>query len=311
VKRLELEVFESRVVHRSQLNPAPYNPKIITKPAYTKLEEVLRHHKLVERLVWNERTGHLVGGHQRLRALDAADPALDYSIPVAVVNKSLEDEISLNVLLSNPEAMGEDDIQLLSTLIGDIGHKHTGYDEVDLGLLGIATKGIFAEDPNAELVAHVQGVLDAGKAIDKAYQQAKQAAVTDAADELRANSEAVPLDPLDPATNHHAGAPNTPAEPHQSAFHPETAPAGATDIAHDAYRRQMEVSRQKQLEQDHREKATAKRDNELNFFCCLVFTDPADQASFYKLFNLPPGGDNLFGEGILQQLEAASLKTAL
>lgn len=310
--RILVEQFESRILHRSQINPAPYNPKIITKPAYTKLQEVMRHHRLIERPIWNERTGNLVGGHQRLLILDEACPDLDYSLPVAVVNKSPEEEIALNILLSNREAMGFDDADKLGFVIEKAGHKFTGYDEVDLGLLGIATKGIFTEDPAAALVSHVQEVLDTGKAVDNAYQHAKNAAEKDAAAELASVSAPAPDGSLPPPSGNTTTSDERPtqAEPHPSAFHPENTPAGASDIVNDTYARQLEVARQKQLEKDYREKADAKLQDEHNFFSCLVFTDPADQARFFKLFNLAPGADFLFGEGLLEQVSKLSLPPA-
>ena len=51
----------------SKVNPAPYNPRIDLQPEdpeYKKLEKSIEEFGLVQLLVWNKRTGNLVGGHQ-------------------------------------------------------------------------------------------------------------------------------------------------------------------------------------------------------------------------------------------------------
>ena len=56
----------------SELQPAPYNPRLeLTRddPHYRKLKRSIERFGLVEPLLWNKRTGFLVGGHQRLRVL--------------------------------------------------------------------------------------------------------------------------------------------------------------------------------------------------------------------------------------------------
>lgn len=50
------------------INPAPYNPRLDLKPGnrgYDKLARSIDQWGCVEPLVWNQRTGNLVGGHQR------------------------------------------------------------------------------------------------------------------------------------------------------------------------------------------------------------------------------------------------------
>jgi len=50
----------------AQLKPAPYNPRIDLKPGtpeYQRLERSLIEFDLVEPIVWNELTGHVVSGH--------------------------------------------------------------------------------------------------------------------------------------------------------------------------------------------------------------------------------------------------------
>src|SRR3990167_6581730 len=65
----------SAVVERlplSRLKPAPYNPRVALKPGmpeYEKLKRSIVEFGYAELAVWNRRTGHVVGGHQRLVVL--------------------------------------------------------------------------------------------------------------------------------------------------------------------------------------------------------------------------------------------------
>ncbi len=59
-------------VRIDEIDPAPYNPRVDLKPGdpeYDKLRRSLQEYGCVEPLVLNERTGNLVGGHQRLNVL--------------------------------------------------------------------------------------------------------------------------------------------------------------------------------------------------------------------------------------------------
>ena len=56
----------------SKINPAAYNPRGDLKPGdkdYEKLKDSINTFGYVEPLVWNSKTGNLVGGHQRLKIL--------------------------------------------------------------------------------------------------------------------------------------------------------------------------------------------------------------------------------------------------
>lgn len=55
----------------ADLNDADYNPRTITEAALRGLGASLERFGLVQPIVWNERTGNVVAGHQRLRVLRA------------------------------------------------------------------------------------------------------------------------------------------------------------------------------------------------------------------------------------------------
>ena len=127
-----------RKVNVGQLKPAPYNPRVTLKPGmpgYEKLAKSLREFSLVQPLVWNEQTGHIVGGHQRLTILKAEGVQ---EIDVVVVSLSLEREKSLNIALNNERIGSKWDTEKLGNLLGelaelpDVDLSLTGFNETDL-----------------------------------------------------------------------------------------------------------------------------------------------------------------------------------
>ena len=130
--------MEIRTVPICDLRPAPYNPRVQLKagdPGYERLKRSLREFDLVQPIVWNERTGHVVGGHQRLQVLQD-DGATE--VQVSVVSLPLEREKALNVALNNARVGGDWDIDKLGELLGelcelpDFDETLTGFDERDL-----------------------------------------------------------------------------------------------------------------------------------------------------------------------------------
>ena len=112
--------FEVRLLPIEQLVPAPYNPRRVLKStdkAYRKLAASLREFGLVEPLVWNEPTGHVVGGHARLAILKVMGLT---EVPVSVVHLSAAREKALNVILNNQEAQGRYDPAKLADLLLDL-----------------------------------------------------------------------------------------------------------------------------------------------------------------------------------------------
>lgn len=92
--------MEIRKVKIGDLRPAAYNPRQDLQPGdreYQKLANSLEEFGYVEPIVWNERTGNIVGGHQRLKVIGGSP---DDEIYVSVVNLSEHDEKILNVALN-------------------------------------------------------------------------------------------------------------------------------------------------------------------------------------------------------------------
>lgn len=122
----------------TSLNPAPYNPRLLLKPGdkrWKKLERSLTEFELVQPIVWNQRTGHIVGGHQRCEILRHAGRA---EVDCVVVDLPLDREKVLNVALNNSEVGGDWDTSKLLSLVHelqalpDIDPTLTGFDEHQL-----------------------------------------------------------------------------------------------------------------------------------------------------------------------------------
>lgn len=82
-----------------QINPAAYNPRLDLKPGdpdYDKLKKSIETFGYVEPLVWNSRTGNLVGGHQRFKILIEQGAK---EVEVSVVDFDAKEEKVLNLAL--------------------------------------------------------------------------------------------------------------------------------------------------------------------------------------------------------------------
>jgi len=115
----------------NEINPAVYNPRKDLKPGdpdYEKLKKSITEFDMVEPLVWNKRTGNLVGGHQRLKILKAMDIK---AVEVSVVDLDDANEKALNLALN--KISGEWDLPRLKDLLqeldtGDFDMEITGFD---------------------------------------------------------------------------------------------------------------------------------------------------------------------------------------
>jgi hypothetical protein len=102
------------------LRPAPYNPRVPLQPGdpgWEKLRRSLREFDLVQPIVWNQRTGHVVGGHQRLEVLKHDGQT---HVDCVVVDLPIEREQALNVVLNNREVGSDWDPSRLVDLLTDL-----------------------------------------------------------------------------------------------------------------------------------------------------------------------------------------------
>lgn len=144
-----------RTISIDQIKRAAYNPRIDLQPGDAEYEAIARsldEFGMVEPLIWNERTGNLVGGHQRLKILIGRG---DTDAIVSVVDLDDERERALNVALNrvqgrwDPAALGELLRALPAGLIDVTGYQRGQVDELLRDLQREADKAARAAAPAA------------------------------------------------------------------------------------------------------------------------------------------------------------------
>lgn len=128
---------EFRIIKRSEIKNASYNPRFISDKALSAIKKNIKERGLMGGIVWNEQTGNLVSGHQRLKALDALEKNKDYDIRIEVVNLSDKEEKEQNVFMNSSTVQGEFDLEIMKDLLSEIDYKAAGLDEVDLNIIGV------------------------------------------------------------------------------------------------------------------------------------------------------------------------------
>lgn len=138
----------------SDLVPAGYNPRRISDEALAGLGESIGRFGLVQPIIVNARTGHVVGGHQRLKVLAAKGVE---ATDVVVVDVPEAEEKALNLALNSPRLSGEwtaDALGLLEEVVGalpDLGASLRLLDlRGDLEKLFPPEPGEIVEDPVPE-----------------------------------------------------------------------------------------------------------------------------------------------------------------
>jgi len=107
--------------------PAPYNPRKITKEMLEQLKASIRDDGYLEPIVVNKRTGFVVGGNQRLKALKELGVK---KVPVRLIDVDEDREKTINIRLNKVE--GEWDFPKLKELLveldtGAINIEDTGF----------------------------------------------------------------------------------------------------------------------------------------------------------------------------------------
>lgn len=127
-------------VKMSDLKHAEYNPRKNLKKGdveYERLKKAIQEFDYIDPIVWNERSGKIVGGHQRAKVLkDLGHKEVD----VSVVNLDEEKEKALNLALN--KTGGDWDYEKLKDLLV----------EIDTGNFDIEITG-FGEDEIEKLLA--------------------------------------------------------------------------------------------------------------------------------------------------------------
>lgn len=143
----------------SELQPAAYNPRKDLQPGdaeYEKLKQSLSEFGYVEPIIYNHATGHVVGGHQRLKVLaDLGHTEVD----CVVVELDETREKALNIALN--KISGEWDNDKLALLIADLDASDfnaelTGFDDDEIAQLIGSLNESEVEDDEFDLTAALE-----------------------------------------------------------------------------------------------------------------------------------------------------------
>lgn len=119
----------------SELNRAAYNPRVDLRPGDEEYESIrysLERYGMIQPIVWNERTGNVVSGHQRLTVLQNQGVQ---EVEVSVVSLDEIAEKQLNVALNKTEGSWDND--KLTELLIELGEDavHTGFTQEEIDVL--------------------------------------------------------------------------------------------------------------------------------------------------------------------------------
>jgi len=131
--------MDIQILKLAKLKPAKYNPRKDLKPGdseYEKLKKSILEFNAVEPIIWNKKSGNIVGGHQRVKILKE----LGYKeTEVSVVDLPEDKEKALNLALN--KIQGDWDFPMLKEILL----------ELDTGAFDMEITG-FNEDEIKELV---------------------------------------------------------------------------------------------------------------------------------------------------------------
>jgi DNA modification methylase len=127
--------MEIRKIPIEKLNPAAYNPRKDLQPGdpeYEKLKRSIQEFGYVEPIIWNKRTGNIVGGHQRYKVLlDMGAEEIDCVVVDLDETKEKALNIALNKIQGDWDYLKlEDLLQELDT--GEFDIELTGFDMVEI-----------------------------------------------------------------------------------------------------------------------------------------------------------------------------------
>ena len=124
--------MEIKKIRVSEINPAPYNPRKDLRPGDAEYEELKRSIEsfgYVDPIIWNRRTGNLVGGHQRLKILIEQGAE---EVEASIVDFPLEKEKTLNLALNKIQGGWDED--KLAVLLDELSKMP----DFDVGLTGFS-----------------------------------------------------------------------------------------------------------------------------------------------------------------------------
>lgn len=165
--------------HIRDLERATYNPRVELIPGdaeYESLRRSIKTYGLIIPVVWNERTGRVVGGHQRLTVLENEG---ETDVEVSVVNLDETQEKQLNVALNKIE--GGWDNEKLAALLAELGEDATltGFTQAEIDSLTNDLDGLIDGDTVEEELKAIEELFNLTLTFDKADQDDLKAYVKD------------------------------------------------------------------------------------------------------------------------------------
>jgi ParB-like chromosome segregation protein Spo0J len=146
--------LEIRKVSIDSLNPAAYNPRVDLTPndfMYQRLKESMTEFGYVEPIVWNETTGNVISGHQRLKILiEQGCKEAD----VSVLHLDEQQEKLLNIAMN--KISGDWDNEKLTALLNDLITEDmkialTAFEQYEIELLTIP-ESVFISENTSDIV---------------------------------------------------------------------------------------------------------------------------------------------------------------
>ncbi len=178
-----LKQSETRNIKRSEINLNLVNPKRHTEDAVKLQKKNLQKVGFLGGIVWNERTGNLIDGHRRVKAMDLCykydgTPETDYTLKVEAVSldEKQEKEQLTYMAVGNTKA----DIDLIARYAPDIDLSDVGLGADDLAAIGslVGTADLDIPDIGTELFGFDgedgQEVEDNAKKPEKTAEEKKQ-----------------------------------------------------------------------------------------------------------------------------------------
>lgn len=100
----KMKTWTVETVKLSDVKPFDKNPRQIRDSAFAALTKSIERFGYVDLIVWNKRTGNIVGGHQRYKVL-MKDGVKETKM--VVVDMSETEELAANITLNNPCIEGD------------------------------------------------------------------------------------------------------------------------------------------------------------------------------------------------------------
>lgn len=132
------------------LQPADYNPRMDLQPGdpeYENLKQSIQRFGHVQPIVWNENTGHIVGGHQSLKVL--RDLGGVEEVECVVVHMGEAEEKALNIALNKISGRWDMDklSEIMEELVAEGMEVFTGFDEKEVEKLIEEAESIVFSEP--------------------------------------------------------------------------------------------------------------------------------------------------------------------